>query len=74
MTGVLQLLGKMDCEIDIDTLFRGHTMDSVDITSFINKVLTMAQNLKKDEQARGKAQSIAFEGFEAFKTAVDSVK
>jgi colanic acid/amylovoran biosynthesis protein len=74
MTGVLQILGKLDCEVDIDAFFRGHTIHTVDVKSLINQILLMAKHLQKDEQARVKAQAIALEGFEEFKQAVNRVK
>lgn len=73
MSGVLQLLGKEDCEVSVERFFKGKTMSEVGLSAFVKAVLDKTFTIRPDEPAKMKAARIAQEGFVKFQKTVKGI-
>lgn len=73
MSGVLNMLGKNDCEIRIDALLRGSRMSEIDVDELATQIVEMTHTIQSDSKAKIHAQELALCGFRRFTESVENV-
>ena len=74
MTGLLEMLGIEDCMVDITNIFADEYRVDSAISNVMAKINNTQQNVLKSKEWQNKAKLIAGNGFESFKTFINSIK
>lgn len=72
MNGVIDLLKRNDCEVDLTKLLNGTPMQSIISDGSINKIIDMTYGLTPDIETSKKAKKIATQGFDQLRSFLDS--